>query len=86
LNKKILVTVFLVLIVVVGIYAVRMFSASQNKYIIPPSDEEIGNILALHIIDETDEEIAQIGETPEPVNYPPINITKVSFGTDRGYI
>jgi len=87
LNKKILATVFLVLIVVVGIYAARMFSASQNKYIIPLSDEEIENILTLHIIDETDEEATQVEDTPpEPVNYPPVNITKVSFGTDQGYL
>lgn len=51
------------------------------------TEEEIENILTFHIIDETDKEAAEVPESPpEPVSYPPINITKVSFGVSEGYL
>jgi len=84
-NKKLLAIVFLALIIIAGICVSRILLINQNK--IPLSDEEIESILTLHIIDETDEEATQVEETPpEPISYPPVNITKVSFGTDQGYL
>ncbi len=55
---------------------------------IPLSEQEIENILTIHIIDETDEEAAEIDNAPPggAVSWPPVNITKVSIGTYEGYL
>lgn len=85
MNKKLLAIIFLALIIIAGICVARISLINQNK--IPLSDEEIESILTLHIIDETDEEATQVEEAPsEPINYPPVNITKVSFRTDQDYL
>jgi len=89
-NRKLLTIAFLALIAIAGICITRIFLINQNKqeeYTIPLSDEEIESILTIYIVDETDEEATQVEEAPpEPVSYPPVNITKVSFGTDQGYL
>lgn len=62
------------------------YTSLQGEYI-SLSDEEIENILTLHIVDETDMEAALVpGSPPELVSYPPVNITKVSFGVHEGYL
>ncbi|MHA1628169.1 MAG: hypothetical protein ACTSW6_03775 [Candidatus Baldrarchaeia archaeon] len=51
------------------------------------TEEELENILVLHIIDETDAEAFGVPESPpEPVNYPPANISKVSLGVHGKYL
>jgi len=55
---------------------------------IPLSEQEIENILTIHIIDETDKEAEEIDKAPPggAVSWPPVNITKVSIGTYEGYL
>lgn len=102
LQKRSLALVLLVLVVpsvLVGMKFIRdLGNQTGEEYISPPenqhqqqtlqlTNEELENILILQIIDETDKEATEVPESPpEPVNYPPINITKVSFGVHEEYL
>jgi len=64
----------------------QSYGQHEDEYI-SLSDEEIDSVLTLCIVNETDAEAAIVPESPpEPVSYPPINITKVSFGVHEGYL
>jgi len=102
LQRKFLALVLLVLVVPSVLVGMKFISDLGNQagkeYTPPPenqhqeqtlqlTEEELENILTFHIIDETDAEAAIVPESPpEPVNYPPINITEVSFGVHEGYL
>ena len=73
----------LIIIIAVGGFFIRPPGGKE----VPLPEEDIESILVLYIIDESDEEATQVEDTPpEPVHYPPVNITKVGFGTDQGYL
>jgi len=91
MQKRILALILLAVVIPSILFAMNFLKPPSDRHYegeyITLSDEEIESILTLHIIDETDEEAAQVLESPpEPVNYPPINITKVSFGVHEGYL
>ena len=76
---------FIVLVIIVAISGILTHMPRTKE--IPLSEEEIESILILHIIDETDEEATLVEDaSPEPVYYPPTNITKVGFGSYKGYL
>ena len=89
MQKKFVVAIRLVLIIPGVLFAMNFlkprdyeqgYEQQEGEYI-SLAEEEVESILTLHIIDETDMEAALVPESPtEPVNYPPVNITKVSFG------
>ncbi|MEX2703020.1 MAG: hypothetical protein Q6368_008150 [Candidatus Baldrarchaeota archaeon] len=95
MQKKFVVVILLVLIIPGVLFAMNFlkprdyeqgYEQHEGEYI-SLSEEEIESILTLHIIDETDKEAAIVPESPpEPVSYPPVNITKVSFGVHEGYL
>ena len=79
-----MVVVVLIVAVSAGVY---WFYRSSNAREIPLSIDEIDSFLTLHIIDERDNEAYEVEDAPpEPIHYPPINITMVSFGTHDGYL
>lgn len=86
MSKKLIAIALIGLIIIITAGAFAPRPPPQAKEI-PLSEEEIESILVLHVIDESDKEATEVEEAPpEPINYPPVNITKVSFGTDQGYL
>ncbi|MHA1593864.1 MAG: hypothetical protein ACTSXJ_06050 [Candidatus Baldrarchaeia archaeon] len=87
--KKKIIAIAGLLLAAVAIVGLLFSQTAHKPHVeeIPLSEEEIESIITLYIIDDSDEEITMVADTPpKPVSYPPVNITRVGFGTDGKYL